>query len=323
MRRTASVIALLLAGGCSANYRYEAQRWAQEFEEVDTGHFRAKEVVTKTGARLVKFPSNFRTRERRNNTVWGELYARRRPERGAIVMLPAGFGELIIERTLALELAERGYAVYLMYLPYTHLRAPQDARKRLAGGVLTRDMRRNERLRIQTIQDARRAAAMLEKRFPHLKGRTGLLGISVGGVLGSIAFSSDDTFRAAAFCLAGGNLAESLWSNSIFTARLKARLRAEGYTLRKLRHAIRKLEPTYYARPEKARRVLLVGATKDEAVTRSSVEALAEAYGGARVSWVAGNYLQAATRLASKLDLIDIHFLLHLAPDTTSVNTVR
>ncbi len=314
MGRLMWLLVVCAAAGCGANYRFEAQRWAKAFDNPQTQYFKVKETQDRTGARLVRFASSFRTRDKRNNTVWGELYARQRPERGGIVLLPGGYGRLIVERTLAVALAERGYAVYLMYLPYTHLRAAEGARKRGMGGVLSTDMRRNEEIMVQTVRDARRAATMLQERYPHLKDRVGVLGLSLGGVMGAVAFASDDSFRAACLCLTGGQLAETLWSNSIFTARFKAELMKEGYTLPRLRHGLRKLEPTYYARPGKAQALLLVGARRDEAVKPSSVKALARAFGGARVTWIRGHHLQAVARLASKLNLIDIHFLLRLAP---------
>ena len=155
MRRFA-VLLLVSAGCASRNYYEDAERWAEQFHDAESLRLEAKEVQARTGARLVKFRSGYYTGEELNDTVWGELYAKHRPTRGALVMLPSAAGGLIVERTLAASLAERGYAVYLMYLPYTELRAPPEERRRGLDQILTKDMDRNEAIMVQTIRDARR-----------------------------------------------------------------------------------------------------------------------------------------------------------------------
>ncbi len=313
-RIIAQIALLILAAGCGAGYRYDPAAWSQTFNAPSPGRFQAREVRSQNGVRLVGFPSTYRSPVLRNNTVWGELYARRNPDAGAVVFLPGLGGGLLFERTLAVALAKRGYAVYLMYLPYTHLRAAEGSGTDTPAEVLSTDMERNEALVVQTVRDARRAAVMLERRYPHLRGRVGIMGTSLGGVLSAITFSSDDTFRAAVLCLAGGRIAESLLSSSPLTAKLRRKLLQEGYDLPRLRHALRKMEPTHYARPGKARQVLLIGATQDSAVPRESVRALARAFGGGRIFWLKGNHLQAATKLISRLGLMDAHLRLRLQP---------
>jgi dienelactone hydrolase len=312
--RLAGLAGLLAAAGCVGPDRYDPSRWTQEFAVApEARRFEDEEIESRTGARLIRFQSTYISAEPRNNVVWGELYARSRPAAGGIVLLPGLGGGLVFERTLASSLAERGYAVYLMYLPHTFQRSADGAARDALDQALSTDMARNEAVMVQTVRDARRSAAMLEKRYPALAGRIGVMGTSFGGMMASIAYASDETFKAGVFCLAGGHIAESLWSESPLTAKLKARLAADGWTLEKLRQSIAPLEPLHYARPGRAGGALILGATQDLAMPAENAQALADAFGGARVSWLAGNHIQAAAKISSKIGLIDIHLRLALA----------
>src|SRR5947208_3079116 len=63
----------------------------------------------------------------------------------------------------------------------------------------------------QGICDVRRAAAWLAGRPEIDPARLGVTGISLGGIVASVAAAIDPTLNRAVFLLAGGDLARILW----------------------------------------------------------------------------------------------------------------
>ena len=63
----------------------------------------------------------------------------------------------------------------------------------------------------QGVCDVRRAVAWLASRPEIDPNRLGVTGISLGGIVSSVAAAVDPTLNRGAFLLAGGDLAQILW----------------------------------------------------------------------------------------------------------------
>src|SRR5436305_8512449 len=107
---------------------------------------------------------------------------------------------------LAARLAERGVAALFVKLPYYGERRPPGEGHRF----LSSDIDRSIGAMRQGICDVRRAAAWLGGRPEVDPTRLGVTGISLGGIVSSVAAAVDPTLNRAVFLLAAGDLSRIL-----------------------------------------------------------------------------------------------------------------
>src|SRR4051812_46075018 len=157
----------------------------------------------------VRFPSPVVTPDEANNTVHAEYFRPTRPgKRPAVIMLHILGADFALSRYVAARLADRGVAALFVKLPYYGERRPEGSGKRF----LSADMGRAITAMRQGVCDIRRAAAWLACRPEIDADRLGVAGISLGGIMSSLAASVDPSLNRAALLLAGGDLAEILWT---------------------------------------------------------------------------------------------------------------
>lgn len=242
----------------------------------------------------VTFPSPVSSLFPKNNTVWARLLlpkgqgpfgsAQGKPF-PCVVALPILAGSnLWIESRFWRPLLDRGIAVLFIELPYQFHRRPPGA-----GSGLVFLGRSPETLRAnfaQAVLDVRRALTWLSRR-PDIDGRRlGVLGISLGALVGAAVYSVDPRLKDAALLLGGADLPRLLADSAL-----------TGPTLRRLnipdsRVAVvaDEIDPLLYRDRNAARPALLVNAVWDRIIPVANGVRLREAFPSARQLWVPGGH---------------------------------
>jgi dienelactone hydrolase len=242
-----------------------------------------------------------------NDTIPGRDYVPAVPPRGGVVILPIWNGprEGGPEDVAARYLAARGFRAFVLPMAYQWERAPPGER----SGRLTisADLDRTRDSIVQSVKDARRIAALLD-REDGSSGRIGVLGVSLGGFVGALTYSVAPEFRAGVFALAGAGVSEVLLHESRETRRVIADLRARGIDVDEVRRRCREFDPETYASPERGEGLLLYGGLFDRIVPPESTLRLSRAFGDARIRWVPAGHHTAALFLPDFLECAAAHF---------------
>lgn len=246
----------------------------------------------------VRFPTPVESPDPANNTVHAEYFrpagAGASGRRPAVVVLHILGADFALSRFIAARLADRGVAALFVKLPYYGERRPPGSRDRF----LSTDTERSIRVMRQGVCDVRRAAAWLASRPEVDPEKLGVTGVSLGGIVASVAASVDPTLNRAALILAGGDLARVMWEMPE-AARHRAAWLASGRTFEDLRALTLPFDPlTYAGRLAVGKRVLMVAGNVDEVIPPASARALWEAAGRPPITWYdCGHYSAAGVLL--------------------------
>jgi dienelactone hydrolase len=242
----------------------------------------------------LRFPSPVTTADPENNMVHAEYFrpsggGERRP---AVVVLHILGADFALSRYMAARLADRGVAALFVKLPYYGERRPAsgapDARK-----FVSTDIDRMVIAWRQGICDVRRAAAWLASRPEVDPDRIGVAGISLGGIVASIAVAVDPSIREGAFLLAGGDLATILWTMPEGKT-FRARWIDSGRTLADLKALTDPIDPLVFASRLKGKRVMMMAGKVDEVIPPECARKLWEAAGRPPILWYDCGHYSAA-----------------------------
>jgi dienelactone hydrolase len=235
------------------------------------------------------FPSPFVSPWPENNVVPAELYLPRHAAgkvRAAIV-LDIMQGNAILARALARGLAEQGVAAMYMPMAYYNQRRPRsDPHMR----IFNQDPHSAIDAVRQTVMDIRRAKAILASRPEIDPDHLCITGISLGGIMTSLAAGVDGTFDRVVPILAGGDL-PSLIFHAPETRRLREQLKAKGVTPEQLAKDLACIEPLHFASRIDPSRCLMINAAKDEVIPRLATESLARAIGSPMLLWAPAGHI--------------------------------
>lgn len=231
----------------------------------------------------VRFPSPIESPEPINNTIHAEYFrpveAVDRARAGVVVLHILG-ADFALSRYMAARLAEEGVSALFVKLPYYGERRAPGTR------FLSADIERSMQSMRQGVCDVRRAAAWLASRPEVDPGRIGVAGISLGGIISSVAAAVDPSIESAALLLAGGGLADILWHMPEREARLyRDAWIASGRDFDDLEVLTRPFDPLTYAERLQWRRVLMIAGNVDEVVPPRATERLWEAAGKPPIFW--------------------------------------
>jgi dienelactone hydrolase len=248
----------------------------------------------------VRFPSPIVTPDPANNTVHAEYF---RPlgetRRPAVIVLHILGADFALSRYLAARLADRDVAALFVKLPYYGERRPAGIDRRF----LSTDIERSIRSMRQGVCDVRRAAAWLASRPEVDPEKLGVTGVSLGGIVASLAAAIDPKINRGVFVLAGGDLATILW-NMPEAAKYRRLWTESGRTFTDLKVLTDPFDPLTYADRLVGKRVLMIAGNVDEVIPPASARALWKAAGRPPIRWYdcghysAAGYLLPATREA-------------------------
>jgi len=244
----------------------------------------------------VTFPSAIVSRHVENNTVVAEFF---RPKGAthsrAAIVLDILDGAGVVSRGQAVWLAANNIPALCMTMPYYGVRRPPEA---TAGKLrfLSPDIAASQANVRQGILDARRAVAWLAGRPEVDPANLGVVGTSLGSFLGAILAANEPKLTHASLLLGGGGLVDSFADHpqaGIVTAALKA----AGVTTAALKETLSAVDPLTYAGQLKAKRLLLIGATRDDVVPPGAMKRLWEATDKPKIIWVDATHVGAAAHL--------------------------
>lgn len=230
------------------------------------------------------FPSPAKTAFPANDKVWAHLLVPKggNGKRAAVLLLPVMAAPNIwIEERFMRALLRRGLVVLWIEMPFQFHRRPHPSQP--SGQVfLARSPQRLAGNFRQAILDARRALAWLASRPEVDPGRVGLLGISLGALVGSVAYSLDTRARFAVFLLGGADF-PSLAVNGSMTGPTISRI---GVTEADLREVWAGLDPLDYARSNVGKRALLYNVRSDSIIPKDNALKLRQAFPNSRQVWL-------------------------------------
>ena len=235
------------------------------------------------------FPSAFKSPWPQNNVVPCELYlpANASGKIPGAIVLDILDGSAVLARGLARGLADHGVAALYMPMACYGPRRPEGNAQ--VEYVMADPARAVESWR-QTVMDIRRAKAVLASRPNIDSNHIGITGISLGGIMTSLAAGVDGSFDRVVPILAGGNLAHLTFTVRE-VRRLHAKLQEAGIDEARFAQIMAPVEPLNFASRIDRRHCLMINATLDEVIPRSATDELVHAIGQPQILWTqAGHY---------------------------------
>ncbi|WZO96778.1 alpha/beta hydrolase family protein [Isosphaeraceae bacterium EP7] len=271
----------------AAEFHYELEGWQ------DAGLYTVERL---------RFPSPIVTPDEANNTVHAEYFRPKSPGKhpGVVVLHILG-ADFPLSRYLAARLAERGVAALFVKLPYYGERRPVGGEQRLLSANVDRSVLSMR----QGVLDVRRAATWLASRPDVEASRLGVTGISLGGIVSSLVASVDPSIHRAALVMAGGNLAEALWSMPE-SRKVRELWISAGRTKAQLIEVMRPVDPLTTAAGLIGKRVVMFAGNADEVIPPDCTRVLWEAAGRPPIRWYdCGHYSVAGFLLPAIREVVD------------------
>ncbi len=248
----------------------------------------------------VTFPSAFETAVPENNTVHARFFRpRATPGAGRV---PAAIdlhhlgGSFEIEDMLADYLAKNGIAAMTVEFPYYGPRASADREARQRP-FREGDVDLAVQATRQAVSDIRRAADWLLARPEVDPRRIGLVGVSLGSILGSLVLGDVPRFERAVLLIGGGDLAGILLHDSNEMRQVRKHLAEKGIDKAALARALEPIEPLRFAHRVDPKGVLFINARQDEVIPRAATEALWDAMRRPEIVWYEAGHTTIAVYL--------------------------
>jgi dienelactone hydrolase len=249
------------------------------------------------------FPSTVKSPHESNNTVHAEYFqpvnAKNAP---AVVVLDILDGAQVVSRAQALWLAQHDIPALIVYMAYYGPRRPAGSKERL----LSPDVDKSVANITQTIKDCRCAFTWLEGRPEVDAKRLGVLGTSLGSFVGGVLAGAEPRVSQACLLLGGGNLVESFATHPKAKPVLEV-LNTLGVKMDTLKKLVEPVDPITYAAALKKKRVLLIGASRDDVVPPVAMKNLWEAVGKPKMVWIDDTHVGAALHMIPMMRAVTNH----------------
>lgn len=208
-----------------------------------------------------------------------------RPVPAVILLHPLGDGSSFVMRRMARFFVSQGLAVAAFHLPYHSRRLPPGDYP--LRHYVTSDVARAVQTYVQAASDVSAVVDWLLHRPEVDKERIGIVGVSMGAIIGHLAMGKDARLKAGVAILGGGDLLH-MYETSLLTRFVSPfgprRLSAAE------RELVQSVDPISYAAFNQPRRVLMIQAARDDFVTPHTVRRLHEALGRPPILWVDTNH---------------------------------
>lgn len=242
----------------------------------------------------VTFPTALPSPFAVNNTVHCEYF---RPKGDlkpgpAVIVLDILDGAGVVSRGQAMWLAVHGVPAVCMTMPYYGPRRPDertDGKQRFLSMNVANSL---DHIR-QCVLDARRAVAWLAVQPEVDPARLGLVGTSLGSFMGGIVAASEPRIASVCLLLGGGGLVEAFAQHPQGAA-VFAALELVGLTKPVLQGIIARVDPLTYAEQLKAKRLLLIAASRDDVVPPVAMKQLWRATGEPKILWYDATHVGSA-----------------------------
>lgn len=266
-------------------------RWLKPFEKTPETFSCTVQLMADEDTLLfyrLVFPSSVNSPWPQNNVVPCELYLPKGQPGQAQAKIPAAIvldildGSAVVPRLLARGLAEQGVAA--LYVPMACFGA-----RRPPGNVHLRRMADDPQLAIenirQTVLDIRRAKAILVSRPDVDPRRLAITGVSMGGIITSLAAGVDGEFSRVVPILAGGDLAEIIFTGRRETRLMRDAMIAKGMSREDAEHFLAPIDPLSFASRIAPGSCMMINAANDEVIPKATTMALFHAIRSPQILW--------------------------------------
>ncbi len=248
------------------------------------------------------FPSLVKTDIAENNTVHAELFM---PEgQGpfpAAVVLDILQGDALIARGEAMWLAQHGVAGMVVYMAHYGPRRPPGSSTRLISTDLPKTINGVR----QTVLDVRCAIAWLASR-PEIDAKNlGIVGTSLGSLVGAVVAANEPRIKNVCLMLGGGGLVDAYYDHPQAKPYLPVVELFGGKAILKL--LLAPVDPITYAEQLKNKNLLMICASRDDIVPPAAGTALWEACGKQKIIWVDATHIGAALHTLPALKAMTEH----------------
>ncbi len=252
----------------------------------------------------LQFPSPVKSPHPENNTVHAEYYrpTGEGPYPGVVVLDITG-GDQSLSRAISTFLAQKGIAALFVQMAYYGPRRPAGSRLRL----LSLDVNQTTAAVRQTVLDLRCAAAWLSSRPEIDRARLGIMGTSLGSLVGSLTAEMEPRFRRVGILLGGGGLVDAFWDHPQAKPYREA-FELLGGTKERAERWLAPFDPLTCAGNLKDRQVLIIAARQDEILPARTAEALWRASGQQKIIWVDCTHYGAIVYFPGGLQCLAEHF---------------
>ncbi|WP_439625240.1 alpha/beta hydrolase [Gemmata sp.] len=258
-----------------------------------------------TGVKVydLTFPSPVKTAVPENNTVHCELFLP--PGKGpfpAAVVLDILQGNALIARGQCMWLAQHGVAGMVVYMAHYGPRRPPGSPNRLLSPNVTKSVEGVK----QTVLDVRCAVAWLASRPAQFDPKNlGLVGTSLGSLVGAVAAANEPRLTNVCLLLPGGGLVDAYYNHpKAEPYRPLIDLLGGRFTLKLL---IGPVDPITYANQLKGKNLLMLCASRDDIVPPSAAKALWAATGKQKIVWFDSTHVGVAVFLMPVLTEMTAH----------------
>lgn len=253
----------------------------------------------------LSFPSPVKSLVAENDTVHAEYFvptgASAADKLPAVLILDILDGSARVSRGQAVWLAQHGIPSLFVYMAHYGPRRPAGSKVRLLSPNVDQSMTAIR----QSVLDCRCATAWLASRPEVDPTRLGLVGTSLGSLVGANVAGAEPRLKNVCLLLPGGGLVDALYDHP----------RAKPYlplvTLLGGKDGLKKLiapaEPLTYAAQLKQRNLLLVAASRDDVLPPSGAKALWEATGKQKIVWFDSTHVGAVAHLLPAMLVVADH----------------
>jgi len=226
----------------------------------------------------LSFESPMQTTYEVNNTVHAKYYPSHKKGRTPIILVHHPGGNIDTLDAMAKIFANRGISALTMLMPYHGTRAPEGTKSgeffTSANIKLTIDAFR------QAVLEIHRATDWLQTLHSHI----GIVGISLGGIVATLACAHDERLKTACICHSGADLA-AITFRGLATQKIKEAFLRIGITEEKLRTYWKAIDPVNYIHKMKETQLLQLNTIQDTVFPLSCQKKLSLAFKKSNVKY--------------------------------------
>lgn len=269
-------------------YDHEVKPFEATWKTVSENEKRAIAKIT--------FPSIVVTDSIPNNTVHAKYFMPKgvKGRVPAVVILHHLGGEPLLEEVAASTLSQRGIAALMLWFPYYGERGTDAAKREIFFDV---DLEKGKGAMRQAVLDVHRCGDWLAARPEVDPDNIGLLGISLGSVVGALVLGIDTSFSKGMLIIGGGDPAKIVFNQSKETKELAAKFEANGVNEDALRKAWIPIDSCTFAHRVRRDGVVLFNAKQDEVIPRACTESVWERMGKPEIHWYPATHTSIGMRM--------------------------
>lgn len=251
------------------------------------------------------FPSAVKSGVPANDTVHAEFFLPKGASAGSrvpgVVVLDILDGRGNVARAQGVWLAQHGVAALFVHMAHYGPRRAPGSPIRLVSTNVEQTMAGIR----QTVLDCRAATAWLAARPEVNPDKLGLVGTSLGSIVGANVAAAEPRLKNVCLLLPAGGLVDALYDHpqaQPYTGLLALVGGKDG-----LKRIVAPVDPITFAPQLRQRNLLMVAATRDDVLPPSAARALWEASGKQSILWIDGTHVGAAANIVPAMRAVTDH----------------